>query len=295
MSNQSEQLEKLKELLKISSESLTKKDFTDNFQVVIDLIKKLKLANKEEMDDLQTRYSQIVDNIKDGSEKVLDKTKEEAMDFCDKEIKRILKSNDLGLIKQEAMDYCDTEIGRLNRLVQQKLDAVKNGRDGRDANETSIIATASKQAQEALKPLIPTFFRIKEFIGQLGASIRDALEGLADGKKLKIEAIQDLREELDKLKREVNQKANVGFGGGGVGKQNVYYYDLSSQLNGVLKTFSLPAFARILDIKLSSAPVLRPTVDWTSDASAFTITFTSAIDANPLLLANQSLMVLYAI
>jgi hypothetical protein len=176
----------------------------------------------------------------------------------------------------------------------------QDGRDGRDGkngvtpNLNQVALEASTMALESLRPLIPTVESIELDIPKLGEPIRDALELLQGDERLDKSAIKGLQEELDRILKIAESKTQI-IGGGGVGKQNVYYYDLSSQLNGVLKTFSMPAFARILDVKLSSAPVLRPTVDWTSDANAYTITFTSQIDADPLLNSGQSLLVLYAI
>lgn len=208
-----EQAKKLKELLQISSESLTKKDFEANFKIVIDLIKQLKVANKEEMTDLKTRYSKIVQDINNDSERTLDQTKKDALEFCNKEIKRILSSHDLGLIKQETMDYCDTEISRMNRLVQQKLDSVKNGRDGKDADEVAVVSRASKMAQEAIKPLVSTE-RIAKEISYMGEPVRNALERLPDGQKLDIEAVEELPEKLKELKELVKKNGNNYYGGG---------------------------------------------------------------------------------
>lgn len=124
--------------------------------------------------------------------------------------------------------------------------------------------------------------------------IRNKLESLVGDERVDKSAIKGLQEELDRILFVANKSQTIG-GGGGVGSTQVHYYDLSASLNGVTTTFPMPAFLRIIDVKLSSAPVLRPTVDWTSDSGLSTLSFTSEISANPLLNAGQSLIVLYVI
>jgi hypothetical protein len=113
--------------------------------------------------------------------------------------------------------------------------------------------------------------------------------------KLKISAIKDLEDELKKLRKHIDGKViYTGGSSGGLGG-HVQYHDLSSKLDGgVTRVFGMPAFARILSVQLSSFPnILRPLIDWTSDASASTLTVTAEIpDAS--LSAGQTFIVLYA-
>lgn len=79
-----------------------------------------------------------------------------------------------------------------------------------------------------------------------------------------------------------------------VSRGAVTVYDLSSQLDGVTKTFALPGFALVFDVRSSSFPyAFRPTVDYTTDSNTMKITFTSAVEASTTLSANQTLYVLY--
>lgn len=267
----SEKLDKLKEIMKTVNDGLTREEFLTAFKQVLELVKANKLASEKERTALETRYSQIVADLKKGSGEVVDETKKEATDFLASELKKIQAKIDL------------------------KMSEVKNGVAGKDADETRVAEIASKLALETLKPLMPTVEAIEQDLPKLGAEIRDGLELLPDGDKLKIEAIQDLREELDDLEKKILAKVNSSgnFGGGGVGKTNMYYYDLTPYLNGVTLTFNMPAFLRILKIETWSGPVLRPLVDWTSDASAHTVTFT--IDPATYLATGQTCLVYYAI
>ncbi len=133
----------------------------------------------------------------------------------------------------------------------------------------------------------------------LGEQCRDALELLDGDERLEIKAIKDLREELDELRKLIKTggSSTVYVGGGSSGGGRIMkIYDLSSQLNGVLKTFSLPAFYRVISVHSASFPfsAFRPTTDYTTDGSAMTITFTDQISASTTLATNQSLLVEYA-
>lgn len=126
--------------------------------------------------------------------------------------------------------------------------------------------------------------------------IKSKLESFTEeSDKLSIDAIGYLRDELDQLKKKTVRGGGAGGGGGSTGARNVSAYDLSSSLNGVLKTFSLPAFWRIIEVSSSSFPyAFRPTIDYTVDATAMTITFTSEIEASTTLNTGQTLLVIYA-
>ena len=157
----------------------------------------------------------------------------------------------------------------------------KNGKDGE-----SIVGPAGRDAD--IKEL-------EKNLPQFGRAFRDGLELLPDGEKLKIEATEGLREELDKMKTKKGGVVYVG-GGSSSGGHIVKVYSLSSQLNGVLKTFSLPAFWRVLNVHSTSFPnsAFEPTTDYTTDGSVMTITFTAQIDAPTVLAAGQTLLIEYA-
>ncbi len=73
---------------------------------------------------------------------------------------------------------------------------------------------------------------------------------------------------------------------------SVSAYDLSSKLDGVTKSFTLPSNNGIALITGSAAPfIFRPTVDFTG-ANTTTLTFDAAIDAFTSLAAGQTLIVL---
>jgi hypothetical protein len=97
----------------------------------------------------------------------------------------------------------DAEI-RLNEAIKrldERIAAIKDGIDGRDADEATII--------ERIAERLPKIEEIENKLPVLGEPIRDSLELLQEENRLKIEAIDGLREELDDLKK----KSKLSGGG----------------------------------------------------------------------------------
>lgn len=141
---------------------------------------------------------------------------------------------------------------------------------------------------------IPTIDEIVNNLPQYGEQYRDGLELLPDEEKLSIEAIKDLRKELDELKKGLKASAQVNGSGVILQRGALMGYDLTDLLDGLTTTFQLPTFWKILEIKSTSTPIIfRPGVDYTVDGSLMTITFTSQINAATTLAAGQTLLVLY--
>lgn len=122
--------------------------------------------------------------------------------------------------------------------------------------------------------------------------VRNKLELLEGDERLDAQHVKNIEKIVDKML----SKRTFGGGGSSVdGAGAVKAYDLSASLDGVTKTFSIPAFWRVISVQLSSFPnVMRENVDYTTNGSAFTITFTDQIDAGSSLATGQSLIILYA-
>lgn len=202
---------------------------------------------------------------------------------------------------------------RLPDVVNVKIEGVElikgdtgatgnSGRDGRAGTDGQSIV--GPPGIDGKTPVAGVDFELpkngldgKDGSPDSAEDIRSKLELLEGNERLKIEAIKNLREELDELKKRIASKIVYGGGGGAgaTGGKIVKGYDLSASLNGVLKTFSLPAFWRIISVHSSSFPnAFRETVDYTVDGSAFTITFTSEITASSTLAAGQTITIVYA-
>ena len=273
---------KLKELMTILNDSVGKEEFSKAFSALIDFVKKVdkdlttKVDSKtqqalEELEKANQIYQKTTKQIREENESTISNVKKWVLEGVGK---LFVKSK-----IDEKLSDLDSAFERINNL---------------SVPDTSEVALqAAKMAQDELMPLIPKIV-LEEEIPKLGEPIRDALELLQDDERLDKSAIKGLQEELDRILRIAESKQQV-FGGGGVGKQNMYYYDLTPYLDGVTSTFSLPAFARILKIETFSAAVLRPNIDWTSDPNNHSITFSSEIDPAVYLQANQTTIIYYAI
>lgn len=198
-------------------------------------------------------------------------------------------------------DSVDSDLATLQGQLTDMEQGLRASLRDMGAQNGESLGTAIKQLQEKVNEVraqIPTLPDYTERFAEVEAKIptipdkdtgedmRNALEALPDGDKLSIDAIQDLRKELKKM----NQGGNGGGGGGGiVGRDLVRNYDLSDQLDGVTKTFNLPAIWSIISVATSSFPnVLRPVIDYTYTGQS--ITFTSEIDETTTLAAGQTVV-----
>lgn len=179
----------------------------------------------------------------------------------------------------------------LVKRIDARLAKVKDGKNGRDGKDGAKGDQGDPgPAGEAIQG--PPGRDGKDGTPDTADDIRNKLELLPDGEKLAIDAIQDLRKELDALRQDLRGAAQsvIAYSRG-----QTKLYDLSDQLNGSKKTFALPSFWRVLMVQSTSTPnAFRPTVDYTVDGNAMTITFTDEIDAASTLSAGQTLTVLYA-
>lgn len=135
--------------------------------------------------------------------------------------------------------------------------------------------------------------KLEQELPKHGELYRDALELLKDDERLPISAINKLREELDELKKLTLKKTPGTFYGGGGGRGHIKPYDLTPHLDGVTKTFNLPAIWTVISVHTAgSAPTtFRPITDYTFTPTS--ITFTSEINASTTLAAGQTVIIVY--
>jgi hypothetical protein len=166
--------------------------------------------------------------------------------------------------------------------IEKRVASIKDGVDGKDGRDgaqgpagESIIGPAGKDGRDGkdgkdgnIKDLSPD-------------EIRNALELLEGEERLDASAIKN----LEKYVKEYAPKSNgTNFV---ISRGAVKMFDLSDQLDGSTKTFALPAS--------SSFPhIMRPTIDYTSDGAAMTLTFTDEIDASTVLNSDQTITLIYA-
>lgn len=108
------------------------------------------------------------------------------------------------------------------------------------------------------------------------------------------EHIKDLKKLFETWARNLGLGRTVVVGSSvGGGGRSVRSYDIYSQLDGVTKTFTLPAVYRIISVHSSSFPYsFRETVDYTWTPTS--ITFTSEINAASTLAAGQTITIIYS-
>lgn len=254
--------------------NLTEKDLNKLLVFILALLKKI-----------QDKTDKLISSSKDEMKKLLSEVE--------------FKKGDTGEIGKQGIQGKDGQDGKNGKDGKDGQDGKDgkngtNGLNGQDANPTQIIAEASRIALDALKPLIPTISQIEQDLPILGQEIRNSLEILPEGEKLKIEAVENLRKELDDLEKKILAKTASFIGGGGVGKHNTEVYDLSDSLDGITTTFNLPAMYKVLRVESTSAPIVfRPNVDFTWTNTS--VTFTSQIEPSTTLASGQTVLITYQV
>lgn len=301
-SNEEKNLNKIQRLLSFMDEdALTKEEFVRYFQIVIDLIKKLQQSNedvvKEALDLLVKKFNLLEeDTIKKLNYNINQITKIVTKKKLDYDVNKISEG-----VKENVIN----EINKVKKQVENRLEEYENKKEEAGIKEARLIeevtAKATELVKQEIKPLIPEMSELENNIPVLGKQIRNALELLQGDDRLEMSAIKDLTESLEKLEKrimeEVKKKVVVTGSGGGAqnGGRIVKSYDLSASLNGVTKTFSLPAMWRVISVFSSSFPnAFRQTVDYTYDAGSHQITFTNEVDAATALSAGITITIIYA-
>lgn len=192
----------------------------------------------------------------------------------------------------------------LIELVTERIEKPEDGKTPKAGidypTHDQIIKTVLSEIKKNIKTHGMTFGKVKD--SEMSKNIKDKLatneylEIIARGiEKLPLEKKLDynygLKNQPGVKLYDSNKTKGAKRLGRGTGS-DVKAYDISSSLNGVLKTFSIPSNTRILSVTSSSFPTtFRPTVDYTSTGS--TITFTSEVDAGTTLASGQTLIIVY--
>lgn len=147
----------------------------------------------------------------------------------------------------------------------------KNGRDGRDGitpDVSTVALKASKLAQEAIKPLIPTIEPLDQEIPKYGEAVRDSLELLQGEERLDKSAIKGLDEEFSRLEKKISTS-----GGGASRGMVIRRHDLTSQCDGATKSFTLPIkTVDVIGVFGTQFPLnFSPTNDWTFIGGTLTL------------------------
>jgi len=257
-------------LIGMLEDSLTKTEFLSATKKLINYVKQIKENNISELDKMSKALTEASKNAKNNT------------------------SSDFNALKGELSKLVNLAISKTNDTLDNKINEVdlkvmniKNGKDGKDIDEKKVIKKMLKKIR------IPDIKKINKDLPKFGIEIRDGLELLKNDERLEISAIKDLEKRLDKIEKTKGSVTVVGGGGGG--GRIVKAHDLSASLDGVTKTFTLPAFWRVISVHASSFPnALRPEIDYTVDVATPSITFTSEITAGATLASGQTILLTYS-
>jgi len=267
--------QKLKKLLTLmDSEAMTQDEFFKQFQMVMEIFKSMKMANEKLISQMMT----MIEN------------KISEMDKMHNDNSSTMNSG-MATMQKEMMDYCKKMMSTMEKQNQNEInfihDKVISLRDVKNADESKIVQDVLNQIK------LP---EPKDVILDDAVAIRNKLETLKGEERLDKSAIKGLEELLKELEIKIqNMGGKTSFVGGMSSRGTVKAYDISTSLNGVLKTFSLPSFWRIISVHSSSFPnAFRETIDYTVNTAASTITFTSEIDASTALSSGNTIIIVYA-
>ena len=171
-----EDLQNLQTLLSaLRKDHLGREEFLKEFERVLAFVKQLKNTNKQVISGAYERVNLLALRLKENNEQDIEKAKREMA----------------GLI-EDYLSKVETATNQKMREVDEKVKELKNGIDGKDADEQAI---ADKVLREVQSPIIE---KIEKNLPKLGEPIRDALELLAGDQRLDKSAIRGLDELLEK-------------------------------------------------------------------------------------------------
>ncbi len=161
-----------------------------------------------------------------------------------------------------------------------KLKDGQNGRDGRDGKD----GIDGKDGERGIDGSQDTPIQIATKLNTLEEEVdMEVIKGL-------VKKLEELEEKLSAKRQEGTFISGGGNNGGG---HVVKAHDLSPQLNGVLKTFNLPAMWRVISVTSSSFPTaFREGIDYTWTPQS--ITFTDEVSASGTLATGQTLIIIYS-
>lgn len=171
-----EDLQNLQTLLSaLRKDHLGREEFLKEFERVLAFVKQLKDTNRQVISGAYERVNLLALRLKENNEQDIEKAKREMA----------------GLI-EDYLSKVETATNQKIREVDEKVKELKNGIDGKDADEQAI---ADKVLREVQSPIIE---KIEKNLPKLGEPIRDALELLAGDQRLDKSAIRGLDELLEK-------------------------------------------------------------------------------------------------
>ena len=237
-------LEDLTQLLdKINQGYVTDQEFTEAFQMVVDLVKSNAAVSAKTIEEIYAELDKFAVSLKGDSEQ--DRNT----------IKKMV-----GAAIAELRGTVTEDVQAQILKIENKLAAVKDGRDGRDADDKKIVAEVLKQLPEP-KPLEETPDTIVAKVNKSGILIaKERVEGLVDAIRMAaanaVGAVGITTTNFFWNNTLIGRAKNINFTGSGVSSVTV----LGDQANVVLQGGS------------SSATVYTETLSDSGDHQNYTAT-----------------------
>lgn len=161
-----DRLEKLKTLLGVVNESITKQEFVTSFKAVLDFVKQIDAKNTAEFDNIKVQFKHLANTLKTDNESELDQLK-------------ALVNSTMKDAMAEMMVECDAKMQQMDMKMSAMRDGI-DGLDGKDADEKKVMemVLAKIPPAEPNEPL----------------DIVDKLESLKGDYRLDASAIKNLPE-----------------------------------------------------------------------------------------------------
>ncbi|MHB8603563.1 MAG: hypothetical protein ACYC9R_13090 [Nitrosotalea sp.] len=265
----------LKAVLEALDNRLSPDDFVKAFEIV-------QKRNEEHLKKISDMVGDAFNTHRSESKKMMDDMKS-TFEILSKKHTEVIseaqKQNDSTLsgIRRRFEDTIQQVLGKVK--VKEKLDAL--------ISEHEYRLSQIKDGEPG-KPG-------KDGSPDTADAIREKLHMLTPGNRLHIANIDGADALFQRMKKVEERPVGSSDWSSAGGGKIVKSYDLSSKLDGVTTTFSLPSFWIIISVHLSSVPnILRPTTDYTVDGTLMQITFTSQIDPSTSLAAGQSCIIVYS-
>ena len=271
---------------------------------MIEFAKKIQQECQDQVAQIKTEHEKDIKMIVAETMKTIDGVKTSALkDFS-------------GLTVRTAFETLEGNLTQITNEIAKKVKIPqgKDGEPGKDGTtpKEGVDYPSKKQIKEIVKENIAAEISIS--INELENTFKNKENIFA----VKLEAVmKDIKKDFPKFElkgedivKEINNlpitpdkqidakhiknlpkaKEEKGSKRLGRGTSNpIQYYDLTSQCNGVLKTFSIPTNTKVLALYGTQFPVIfRPLIDWT--ATSTTISLTSEVAAPE---EGQTLFILY--
>jgi hypothetical protein len=233
-----DKVQKLKNVLELLKNDLSKEEFLAAFKKVLDLVKTIKERNDKELSLLQENFRFLSEKIKTDYSSDIDKFK---TDF--------------------------------SALLKKEIETLKTDQAIRFGDLSEKLTLTDTSVAEVKERAIPTIEELENDIPKLGEKIRDSLELLIGDDRLDKSAIKGLEEDFKALEDKIMSSRKLG---GGTPRLRVIKETPSGTINSSNTTFTISKTPMIdLDLFLNGA-LQREGATYEYTISGKTITYNSA-------------------